>query len=157
MGEGWRDGMGWESGERKGDRGRKEVRRKRRKGDGGGKGERSGGIVEGHNVLFMAFLFHTLHHISSTSWGTHRWHSHRTQTVMPTPPTATVSSTLLARGSLLSQRQQLVPSNATLLSSTLNSVAWRTGLWAGIESVTDYYCNAESLYTEEVTKDRTGN
>ena len=38
-----------------------------RKGDGGGKGVRSGGIVEGHNVLFMAFLFHTLHHISSTS------------------------------------------------------------------------------------------
>ena len=31
------------------------------------KGERSGGIVEGHNVLFMAFLFHTLHHISSDS------------------------------------------------------------------------------------------
>ena len=54
-------------GERKGNRGRKEVRRKRRKGDGGGKGERSGGIVEGHNVLFMDFLFHTLHHISSDS------------------------------------------------------------------------------------------
>ena len=54
-------------GERKGNRGRKEVRRKRRKGDGGGKGERSGRIVEGHNVLFMAFLFHTLHHISSDS------------------------------------------------------------------------------------------
>ena len=30
-------------------------------------------------------------------------------------------------------------------------------LRAGIESVTDYYCNAEGLYTEEVTKNRTGN
>ena len=30
----------------------------------------------------------------------------------PTPPTATDSSTLLARGSLLSQRQQLVPKAA---------------------------------------------
>ena len=47
--------------------GKKEVRRKRRKGDGGGKGVRSRRIVEGHNVLFMAFLFHTLHHISSDS------------------------------------------------------------------------------------------
>ena len=36
-------------------------------------------------------------------------------------------------------------------------VAWRNRLRARIESVTDYYCNAESLYTEEVTKDRTGN
>ena len=45
----------------------------------------------------------------------------------PTPPTATDSSTLLARGSLLSQRQQLVPSNATLLSSTLNGSC--AGCW----------------------------
>ena len=36
-------------------------------------------------------------------------------------------------------------------------VAWCNGLRARIESVTDYYCNTESLYTEEVTKDRTGN
>ena len=43
------------------------MRRKKGRGDGGRKGERSGRIVEGHNVLFMAFLFHTLHHISSTS------------------------------------------------------------------------------------------
>ena len=42
-------------------------------------------------------------------------------------------------------------------SGTVVHVVWRTDLWAGIESVTDYYCNAESLYTEDVTKDRTGN
>ena len=43
------------------------MRRKKGRGDGGRKGVRSGRIVEGHNVLFMAFLFHTLHHISSDS------------------------------------------------------------------------------------------
>ena len=50
-----------------------------------------------------------------------------------------------------------IPEKVVPICCTMATVAWRNGLRARIESVTDYYCNAESLYTEEVTKDRTGN